>query len=369
MTRISVEPFPPGEYIQDELDARGWTQDDLADVMHRTRQHIGRLIKGQTAIGPETASELAAAFGTSAEMWMNLQTSYELSKAVCDEENIARRAALYASIPVREMRKRNWIPGGDDVAALESDVCRFLGVSSLNDEPAFSIAARKSTSYESHTWGQIAWGCRARQLAERVGAAPYVDGNIDAGMPELLALAANPRDIRRVPAVLASMGIRLVIVQHLQSTKIDGGAMWIDDHTPVIALSLRYGRIDNFWHNLVHELIHIKYRDKPVIDVGLNEVPGEGGGEIEERANREAATHLIPPDKLESFIARNTPLFYQSKVIQFANARGVHPGIVAGQLQRRTGDYTKLRKLQVDIRQQIIGMALTDGWGDCPIGT
>ena len=64
---ISIEVVLPGDIIQEELDARGWTHDDLAEVTGRTRQHIRNLIKGKTAIGPESARELAEAFGTSAE--------------------------------------------------------------------------------------------------------------------------------------------------------------------------------------------------------------------------------------------------------------------------------------------------------------
>ncbi len=367
---ISVEPFPPGEFIQDELDARGWTQDDLAEVMHRTRQHVSRLLKGQTAIGPETAHELAQAFGTSAEMWINLQTSYELSKAALADRAIAQRADLYSKAPVREMKKRHWIAETTNVSQLEAEVLKFLDMASWDAKPKFKLAARKSTSYAAHTYAQLAWGRRALQLGSCLTAAKYQDGNIDAGLSELRKLTANPEDIRRVPAVLASMGIRLVIVEHLQKTRIDGAAMWLDDSSPIIALSLRFGRIDNFWFNLFHEAIHIKYRHEPVVDVGLNDATPEDddGGETEAIANRESANCLIPTEKIESFIARHKPLFYQAKVIQFANARGVHPGIVVGQLHHRKAiDYRQLTKLTIDIRPYIKGAALTDGWGDCPL--
>ena len=366
---VSVEPFPPGEFIQDELNARDWTQDDLAEVMGRTRQHVSRLIKGQTAIGPDSARELAEAFGTSPEMWMNLQTSYELSKSACEDRQIKRKADLYTKVPVREMRKRCWIGEQSDVGQMDAEILRFMRMSSWDAKPAISIAARKATDYGSHSFAQLAWGSRAMQLGSCVMASRYRDENIDGGLAELRKLAANPEDIRRVPAVLSSMGVRLVVIQHLQGTKIDGAAVWLDRDSPVIALSLRYGRIDNFWHNLFHEMIHVKYRDTPVIDVELNgESADEDGGEIEARANREAANALVPSEKLESFIARHTPLFYQAKVVQFANARGVHPGIVVGQLHHRKAlDYRHLTKLLVDVRQYISGAALTDGWGDCPI--
>ena len=367
---ISIEVVLPGDIIQEELDARGWTHDDLAEVTGRTRQHIRNLIKGKTAIGPESARELAEAFGTSAEMWMNLQTSYELSKAASADRMIAQRAKLYENTPVREMKKRSWIPDTNDIAQLESSMLKFLDLTSWDAQPKLKLAARKSTSYSAHTFAQLAWGCRALQLGSCLTAGRYEDANMEGVISELRTLTANPEDIRRVPAVLASFGIRLVVIEHLQKTRIDGAAMWLDKHSPVIALSLRFGRIDNFWFNLFHELVHIKYRHEPVVDVGLNDTNAEDddGGETEAIANREGANYLINSDKIESFIARHSPLFYQAKVIQFANARGVHPGIVVGQLHyRKAIDYRQLTKLTVDIRPYIKGIALTDGWGDCPL--
>ena len=163
------------------------------------------------------------------------------------------------------------------------------------------------------------------------------------------------------------MGIRFVIVQHLRGTKIDGVAFWLDDTSPTIALSARYDRIDNLWFTLMHELMHIKNEDRgsPVdVDMlsGARDLP-----EMEVRANKEAADYLIPEKKLESFIARTTPYFYQSQVNQFAQARSVHPGIVVGQLQNREEiKFQQLRSLLVKVRDYVIESAVVDGWGNSP---
>lgn len=88
-----AEVFPPGEFIREELAARGKTQADLARVLGRPLQTVNQIINGRKAITPETALELAAAFGTSPELWMNLESSYRLAQARrrVDPE-IARRA-------------------------------------------------------------------------------------------------------------------------------------------------------------------------------------------------------------------------------------------------------------------------------------
>ena len=75
--RINPEAFPPGEYIREELDARGWTQLDLAEILGRPPQAINEVIAGKRSITPEMAKGLSAAFGTSAQLWMNLQRTFD----------------------------------------------------------------------------------------------------------------------------------------------------------------------------------------------------------------------------------------------------------------------------------------------------
>src|SRR5436309_12089363 len=78
--RIPAEVFPPGEFIRDELDARGWTQGDLAQIMDRPVQVVNELIAGKKQITPETAMGLAKAFGDDdALYWMNLDSVYRLA--------------------------------------------------------------------------------------------------------------------------------------------------------------------------------------------------------------------------------------------------------------------------------------------------
>ena len=72
MTRKPAQVFHPGEFIREELEARGWSQTDLAEIMGRPVPTINMIVNGNKRVTPETARELGEAFGTSAEMWMNL---------------------------------------------------------------------------------------------------------------------------------------------------------------------------------------------------------------------------------------------------------------------------------------------------------
>jgi addiction module HigA family antidote len=77
ITRPARE-ITPGRILTRELEARGWTQKDLAGIMGRPTQAINKIVKGTKQITPETALELAEAFGTSAELWTNLEAQYRL---------------------------------------------------------------------------------------------------------------------------------------------------------------------------------------------------------------------------------------------------------------------------------------------------
>jgi HTH-type transcriptional regulator/antitoxin HigA len=101
-TRRPAEVFPPGDYIREELEARGWTQSDLARIIGRTQPGVNDLINGRRGITPETALALSAAFGTSAEFWMNLETVYSLSRVRSDIKAIRKRAEKLDSKKKRE---------------------------------------------------------------------------------------------------------------------------------------------------------------------------------------------------------------------------------------------------------------------------
>lgn len=370
---VPAEPFHPGEYLDDELKARNWTHDDLAAVTGISRRQIINLIQGKSGITPETALALQEAFGEGHDAmgWMKLQAVYELAAAAQKDRDVQRRANVFNKVPVRELIRRGWIPSDVvDVVSLEQSVCSLLRTNHINEQPTISIAARKGTSYDSVDSGaHWAWYGRAFQLAQGAPAATFSHANLESGIVELLKLAAFPEDTRQVPKVVADMGIRLVFIEHLRHTKIDGAAFWLDkerETSPVVAMSLRYDRIDYFWFTLLHEIMHIKFRDTSPIDIdNTSSTPATDLPEMEVRANRYAAQRLVREDKLRSFIGRKKPFYYEADIIQFAQVRKVHPGIVVGQLQNNPEsgfDFKQLRRLLVKVREFLLGNAITDGW-------
>jgi HTH-type transcriptional regulator/antitoxin HigA len=91
--RRVAEVFPPGDFIREEIEARGWTQSDLAEILGRPVQVVNAIINGKKPITPETAVALGAAFGTGPEIWLNMETSYRLDQVGPPDPLIRKRAA------------------------------------------------------------------------------------------------------------------------------------------------------------------------------------------------------------------------------------------------------------------------------------
>ena len=371
MNRSIAEVFSPGEYIKDELEARGWTQSDLAEILGRSRPKINELINGKRAITIQTAKELAAAFGTSAQVWLNLETQWQLWRDRSTEDAVDRRAKLYALAPIKDLEKRGWIASSKNVDVVEQQVLDFFEIKSLDESPAWlKSAARQSTPYIAPNPAQAAWLYRVRQLAPAIHAEAFNSARLPGFIEgELQPLMANVEDVRAVPLRLAQVGIRFVLLQHLPRTKIDGATIWLTPDQPVIAVSTRYDRIDHFWFTLMHEIGHVKAGDGKernwLLDNDLASSEGSPGEKppFEVEADRFASEQLISSEDFEDFVNRVGPYYSDERVIGFARRLKIHPGIVAGRIHHRTGNFQQFRDYLVNVRQFLIQSAMTDGWG------
>ncbi len=371
--RTPAEVFSPGEFIKDEIEARGWSQVEFAEVLGRPGRLVSELIAGKRAITPETAKGLGEAFGTGAQFWMNMESSYQLSKVKADGSNaVSRRAKLYEMAPVKEMTRRQWIKQTDNIDVLEKSVCSFYGMSSLEvPVPEMAHAARKSSSYEEVTAPEAAWLCRVRQLAAAMEIGAFSEIAFASALGQLKAMLRDAGSVRQVPGVLANAGVRFLIVETLPTTRIDGVCLWLDASSPVIALSLRYDRIDAFWHTLLHECAHVKYKDgltgEIFLDVDLVGDEAELSAqkpEIESRADDFASGFSISKAELDGFVTRVKPLFSKVRIHGLAAKLNIHPGLVVGQLQHRKAiPFSHSRETLARVRDILTEVALTDGFG------
>jgi HTH-type transcriptional regulator/antitoxin HigA len=330
--RRPAELFPPGEFLAEELHERGWSQTDLAAILHCPLRTVNEVVNSKRGISPELAYGLGAALGTSPELWMNLDASYRLARvASTASDDIARRARLYNKAPVREMIRRGWIDATDDPERCERLVLDFLEIDDLDHEPCFEFAAGKSTPFDCATPAQVAWVARARQLARTISVAPWDPIALSTAFGQIRDFLSAPERIHLVPRVLGDFGIRLIAVEQLTGSRIDGACVW-DGGAPVIALSLRHDRIDSFWFTLLHELGHVCNGERS-LDVDLETSGGQST--YEDAASRFATDYLIASSEFDTFVADNAPRIMAGAINAFARSVGVHPGIVVGRLQHR----------------------------------
>lgn len=360
----------PGEHLRQILVAREMQQNDLAFILGlQSANGINTIVQGKRGISPEMSKALGEALQLPHDHFANLQKAYDLACADAPDPAVSLRAAMLNTYPIREMIKRGWIrdTGAEE---LQAQLAQFFGVKNANEIPYLSHAAKK-TSYEQKEIppAQLAWLFRVKQIAGAIAVPPYSQQALENTLAQMRSLLAAPEEARNVPRLLAECGVRFVIVETLPNAKIDGVCFWLGKNSPVIGLSARHDRIDNFWFVLRHEIEHVLKghgKDGGIIDADLE---GDRAGventlpEEERVANDAAADFCVPKAKLDSFIARKKPFFYEKDVLAFAKINAVHPGLVVGQIQHKLNRYDYLKKYQVKVRQCVLPGAMADGWG------
>ena len=345
---------PPGHILRRELEARGWSQRDLASILGRPVQAIAEIACGAKQITPETAVALGAAFGTSAEFWTNLESNYRLAltqQGNTSSDEVARKARLYGLVPVRELIKRGWIKASKNIEELERSVCEFFGISHIDEEPKLIVNLRHSVRDGSQAASQRAWVRRVEVLAQARQIGPFDAKKLEGAIGSLRSLALLEKGVARVPGVLEGLGVRFVVVPHLTHTKLDGAAAFVRGGATV-ALTMRYDRIDYFWFTLFHELAHLVLEHRGGY---LDEAHDDEEIDDEERAaNERAGSWLVSDAALRNFLQRCGGRPSRVAIEEFAAERALHAGIVVGRLHGlKLVPYSYFRPLLVKVRDQL----------------
>jgi len=342
-THTPAEVFPAGEYLRDELDERGWTVTEFAEIIGRPIQAVSEIINGKKEITTDTACSIADALGTSPDLWLNLQTNYRLHEARKATDPapslVARRARLRGLVPLARMRARGWLPDSDDIDALESSVRALLELDSLDAHPSFALAARRANSAEAISLEQTAWLAHVRAIA-RSSDVPHLN------LPRLAELAGDvprltangPSDLVQLPSAFAECGVALVFAEGLPGGKLDGAATFLADGRALIGLTTRGDRFDSLLFTLLHEcahlvLSHITADNDSIVD---DEVGSEVADDRESAANMQASRWLFP----DGFALGSTSV---PSMVEAAMRYGVHPSVVIGRVQRDTGNWSQHR--------------------------
>jgi len=171
----------------------------------------------------------------------------------------------------------------------------------------------------------------------------YTKGVItDAWLRTLAELSSDPNGPLEAAEYLRAHGIRFVLEPHLDGTFLDGAALLWENNQPIVAMTLRYDRLDNFWFVLFHELAHIHLHLSEELSVIFDDLDVKLGG-IEQEADAFALNALIPDEVWRKSLVRFSPS--EKAIINQAKTMRIHPALVAGRIRRETGKYYQFSNL------------------------
>ena len=364
--KIDFDPIHPGFFVKDELEARGWTLKDLARKSGYCEQTISLVVSRKKTLSTDLAKAISNAFGVSNELLSNVQTSYDRAVAKQRDLGNTNHDRTLSAYPIDEMIERGWLRDTRQ-KFIVSQMIRFFETTGKDQIPYVSPAfAAMKTDYSNSSPAQLAWLYRVRHIARQIDAPEYSEEHLRNALPRLRELMSEPDDVQFVPDLLLNCGVRLIVVEALKDAKICGATCWLSIKEPVIGLTTRYDRLDNFWFVLRHEIEHVLCahgKEIPQIDgdteLGLSNVIDEH----EKLANDASLGFMVSPLKFEKFIGDLGVKVTENDIRDFASREHVHPSIVAGLLRRHFKKFDLLNTLNLKIRSTLLKNLVYDGWG------
>lgn len=335
--------FPsPLAAIEFRMDQANLSPRDLIPFIGN-RAKVSEILSGKRAITMPMARALHEHLGIPADVLLH-EPGVDLGEPLAE--------MLWSRFPVKAMAKLGWISDGPDLVACAEEIIRNLIDRAGGPDVVGAALYRKNDQvrtnaktdpYALKTW---CWQVLAQANEERPKVT-YKRGTVTLDLLKKLGRLSWSEDGPRLAKeFLAKHGIPLVIVQHLPRTYLDGAALRLGDGRPVVGLTLRYDRIDNFWFCLLHELAHVgRHLDNDkghafIDDLTLRN-PESGWEDPKEiQADEWAEEALIPKTVWEASAVKDDPT--AMAVINLANALQIHPAIVAGRVRHERKNYRLL---------------------------
>lgn len=320
--------MPPGATIKEQLLDRGMNQKEFAARMDMSEKHISKLINGEVQLTPETAIRLEIVLGVPAKFWNNLEAIYreKIIKAKA-ENSLDADLELAKRFPYSEMAKYGWIPRTRESKEKVINLRKYFEVvelSLLESDQITRIACRRLAITEKSDLALLAWAQEAKIKAREIKTAPINIKRLISSMPEIRKMTVlKPKEFSpKIRKCLADCGIALVFLPHLNGSFLQG-ASFVDGNKIVVGLTAKGRDADKFWFSLFHELAHIA--------LGHVGQPAGTSEDDEKAADKWSGNILIPYDEFESF--RMDRDYSEMRVLQFAKALGIAPGIIVGRMQ------------------------------------
>lgn len=344
--RYPIDPPDPIAAIEFRMEQQGLTQRDLIPLIG-SRSKVSEVLSGKRPVTMRMARALHQHLGISAEVLLQ-ETGASFDASLVGVE--------WERFPLAEMARRGWIerlmPYKDYAEELVRGLMDSAGGRQNAMQPLFRRNAHRRENANTDWYALQAWCWRVMALAkDDLPGSSYKPGSVTPEfMSEVARLSPKRNGPRMAQSFLSEHGISLVIERHLSKTHLDGATLWFGDDRdrPVIGMTLRYDRLDNFWYTLMHELAHVgrhetKAENQFFDDMSLRGAKNVSDDCIEVEADEWAEEALIPGEMWEASAVQFSPGTLD--VIELATEVGVHPAVVAGRVRFERGDYRLLSQL------------------------
>ncbi len=336
--RFPIDLPDPIDAIRFCMEQRGLTQKDLVPFIG-SRSKVSEILSRKRPLTLAMIRALHKGLGVPAGILVG-----EPGASLTEDADID-----WQRFPLKEMIERGWIKASmaDARDRAEELITAFLEpVGGLRHSPVlyrrtYTIrAARKMNPYALE-----AWRARVLRRAQDEQPSDHKPSLIDLEfMRDVARLSRAGKGPLLARDFLNGYGIILIVEPHLPKTYLDGAAFLTPSGNPVIAMTLRYDRIDNFWFVLMHELAHVSKhlsKESPLFFDDLD--PVAEVDPIEREADDLATEALIPNDKWRASNAFQFHSAYDAEAL--AEALRIHPAIVAGKIQHEIKNYRKLNRM------------------------
>jgi HTH-type transcriptional regulator/antitoxin HigA len=329
----------PIDAIKFRMEQQDLKQRDLVPYIG-SRSKVSEVLSGKRPLTLSMIRALHTGLGIPAKVLLQDRDPSEL-----DETEIE-----WTRFPLREMIQRGWIRATvTDIQNQAEDLLRrfFSELGSPTEVVALYRKADHVRSARSmDVYAITAWTARIiiRSL-EDPPPVEYTLGTVDLEfMRDVAKLSWSERGPLLACEFMKKHGISLIIEPRLPRTYLDGAAIMIQQNRPIIGLTLRYDRIDNFWFSLMHELAHISLHTGGEITQFYDDLDVESQDDLyEQEADKMAMESLIP----EKVWAKSPASRLRSPEAaeHLAKQLKIHVAIVAGRIRHKYKSYRVLNQL------------------------
>ena len=329
---------PPGETLIEILSSKLISQAELSKRMGRPLKTINEIIKGKTAIIPETALQLERVLGVPANFWITREQHYREYLARTKEMKFLQTKLEWLNqFPLKKMIEYQWIKNVKSGPSLLQELLSYFGVASIEawegmwSAKQISYSFRKSSNVVCNVASLRSWLRQGEIRAQQTNCNSFDESLFKKNLNEIKSLKLNdPNDfITQIQTRCSNAGVIVDVVRELPNCPVSGATRWLSKNKALIQLSLRYKTDDHLWFTLFHEAGHILMHGKRDIFVDISNSKNQI--EREKEADEFAADCFIPRPKWMDFVKRN--IFMESDVNAFARTLNIAPSIIVGRLQ------------------------------------